>query len=402
VLRSLRVRLQIVDQVNAKVRRLAKSLGLPALDEATVKEFKALEAIKARSRTERAPLDELLARYVARVSAIIPGASLVYRGSVARGVKSPSKFVETADGDIALASFDAPGVYKAEPRKAEATGPAEPSYDVDANIEIPDKKMRELRLQSGPLSRNAPGSPVVKELLQLQAEIDADIKKTLKATMPRLDTESPFEFYLSSAGGKAEAQLATGTPYPPYMLENAGFPKLAATLPTAYAAELANKVVEYFTQHMVVRGTSKVKPLGQWEPYFAELYTHIKAKGPQAVFMPEVQVDLTAKREYTQSAQPANTGEYTGPVDLIAANRYTLIKPATGPGDVTPGALLHGRLSKIVTPRDKKPFAFVDLGGGQEAICFSFGGAEVDSWSVCRVTAAAAPPKKAAVQWSAA
>lgn len=401
VLASLRIRTQILQQANAKVRAIGRSVGLPALDEETVGEFQQLEATKARSREERAPLDELLTKYVDAVSKIIPGAALVYRGSVARGVKSPSKFVETEEG-IAMAEFDAPETFKANPKEKYAKQTEDPSYDVDANIEVPDKKFRELKLREGPLSQNSRDIPAVRALLDLEGQIDADIRTNLTEKMPSLDTKSKFALFVSSVGGKSEAQLEGGTPYPPYMLEHAGYPKLAETLPTAYAAELANKVVEYYTTQMIHRPTGRVKPLEFWEPYFAELYDHVKTKGPQAVFMPEVQVDLTAKREFTQSAVARDTSEYRGPVDLVASRRAQWLSEATSAASLTPRTYLPGRISKIVTPRDpnKKPFAFVDVGGGFEAICFSYGGLDEGRRAIFIVTAAPAGQKKAEVQWT--
>ena len=395
VLASYRKRSAILSKAGGEARRLGQGLGLPALDDPTVAEFRGLEAIKARSRVERAPLDALLSKYVPRVDALIPGAHLQYRGSVARGVKSPSKHVQTAGG-VALALFDDPGVRKAEPRKATTTPAPAVSYDVDANVEIPTKKFKELGLKTGPLKVGSGAHPVVQDLLKLQAEIDQDIRDNLWARMPNLE-HGPFEFYLSDAGGKSEAQLSGGTPYPPYMLANAGFPNLAEKMPSAYSAELVNKLTEYIN---VMRYRSdKIRPLRAWDPYFADLYKHVKAKGPKAVFMPEVQVDLTAKTEYTQSPQPRSTADYTGPVDLVKELKYVLLGPATTAGAVKRGAWLEGTITGFMRPRGKPPIARVDLGAGQQAVCFDYGAATVGDWAIVEVLQPANAGWDAKVSW---
>jgi hypothetical protein len=67
------------------------------------------------------------------------------------------------------------------------------------------------------------------------------------------------------------------------MVANAGFPALAEHLPAAYAAELCNKVIEYFTANKVIRGTNRVKPPALWEPYFADLYQPARSISSQQV-----------------------------------------------------------------------------------------------------------------------
>ena len=265
-LAGYRSRTQVMTKAVTDVQRLLKrvgpEIGLPGTDLAMLGDFAELEDHKARAREDREPLDELLTKYVGEVSAIIPGASLVYRGSLARGVKSPSKYVESGDGP-ALAAFDDPNVLKADPGLRRAKKTAAVNYDIDANIEIPDAAFGATGLREGPLTASA-GTPVGKQLLALQRKIDADIKRTLTATMPGFDT-SKFELFINTAT-KSARQQEIGNPYPAFMLEDAGMEGLAAHLPTAYAAELANKVVEYFTQHMAHKGTKLVRPLSEWEP----------------------------------------------------------------------------------------------------------------------------------------
>jgi hypothetical protein len=356
-----------IERVMKAIREAAAAVGLPSLDNQTVLDFKALESLKDRARTVRKPLDTLLSKYALTVEKILPGAVIVYRGSITRGVKSPKKY--TFDKNhVALAQFDSPEFFEAVSSKSYAERTEHASYDCDANIEVPDKAFQTHKLVSGPLTKNDQSNPVIQQLVLLQKQIDEEIKKTLPAKMPGLDVAGRFEFFVNSAS-KALSQLATGTPYPPYMLEQSGMTGLAANLPTAYSAELVNKVVEYYPSR---KYKGKVLPLGYWEPYFADLYKHIRDKGPKAVFMPEVQVEVRAggNKEYTRSATPRNTGDIVAPTDLLAGETWH--KPATAQGDVRIGAMFYGTVLEITQSRAGKPQAYIDIGAGLEAICFGY------------------------------
>lgn len=365
ILAAYKQRASILNTALAKMRGIAKGVGLPALDEATVGEFKALEGIKDRARAERAPLDKLLSKYVKDVEAIIPGAALVYRGSLARGVKSPSKYVHTDEG-AALASFDDEDVNKADPAKRWASETEDASYDVDANIEIPDKTFQRLGLQTGPLSKASASILEVRQLRELQKKINEDIVTNLGGAMPALDMSDKFEFFLNSIS-KAEAQLSSGTPYPPGMLEASGFPALAANLPSAFSRELVSKVTEYYTAHMMYKG--KVLPLPLWERYFRELFEHVKTSGPLAVFMPEVQVDVTRGKEFTASATPRDTTDITGPTDLVARGGHQFIGVPANAGQVVRNAEFAGTIDRFENARSGNVHGIVRL-GATECICF--------------------------------
>jgi hypothetical protein len=356
-----------IERLLKNMREAAASVGLPTLKEQTVADFTMLEKIKGRARSVRRPLNELLTKYVGAVDKILPGALIVYRGSLTRGVKSPKKFTFQKDG-IALAVFDAPEFSEAIPKKVSATVTEHMLYDCDANIEVPQEVFKRHRLVTGSLSENDQSNEIVQKLVLIQKAIDEDIKKSLPAKMPGMDVDGGFEFYLNSAN-KAEAQLSIGTPYPPYMVKNFGLPGLAADLPKAQSAELVNKVVDYSDKR---KYKGKLLPLAYWQPYFADLYTHIKEKGPEAVFMPEVQVVVGTGgvQEYTQSATPVDTAKLSGPQDVLAGKAW--IGPARGAADVVVGAHLYATVAQKIVPRNvtKKPYVFVNLGGGQQAICF--------------------------------
>ena len=157
------------------------------------------------------------------------------------------------------------------------------------------------------------------------------------------------------------------------MLESAGLGGLAKTLPSAASKELYDRVASYITK---VKCGTKVPPLDYWEPYYRDLYQHIKAKGPQAVFLPEVRVDITRKTETTSVATPVDTTK-AGPQDILQdmALTFMVVGSARNASDIAVNAMFQGTIGNIVLPRSGgSPFAIVKVGGVVECISFDYGG----------------------------
>jgi hypothetical protein len=313
-----------------------------------------LADLRADAAEERKPLDDVLKAFAPEVTKIIPGATFGYRGSLARGVKSPSKFTKH-DNTFSMAHFDSTGVRQAKSDRPAAVQTNPVSYDCDAYIEVPDKKFDELRFVEGPLRSTKHASPELRALGELEKVIDAAIKAKVKPLMPGLDTSAPFGLFLSSSS-KVTAQLETGTPYPAFMLEQE-FPHLAGA--TTYSMEPIRKLREYISD--VVSHKEQVFPLSRWEPFFRKLYEHVVAKGPTAVVLPEVQVNLTAGgKEQTADPRPRE-GAIRGPYDVVRELGFTFAARAQ-PGKVAVGKVYEGtvmgkegKLTKINLGQDKAP-----------------------------------------------
>ena len=294
------------EQARDKLAKIAKEAAEAEKEAKIAGDVGRLEDIREEAAETRKPLDDVLKAFAPAVTKIIPGAVFGYRGSLARGVKSPSKFTKR-DNTFSIAHFDSRGVRQARSDRPAATQTNEASYDCDAYIEVPDKRFDELRFAEGPLRSTQHASPELRALAELEKEIDQAIKAKVKPLMPGLDTSEPFALYLSSSS-KAAAQLETGTPYPAFMLEQE-FPHLAGA--TTYSMEPIRKLREYIAD--VVSHNGQVFPLSRWEPFFRKLYEHVVAKGPTAVVLPEVQVNLT-KGGKEQTAEPRpREGAIRGP-----------------------------------------------------------------------------------------
>jgi hypothetical protein len=354
IAKSYNLRADVYLKSFGEIRRLGLGVGLPGFDVATLKDFDTVEGFKTKARKVRAPIDAILSEFSRELAKEIPGARLAYRGSVARGVKSPSKYVETATGP-GLAPFSDP-VLKSVPGKLAPTGPSA-TFDIDGNVELPKI---ESGIKEGPISNSSPTNKTIVYLLDLQARIDKAIKAE---KIPGYDTSEPFSFFISSPH-KSDQQLQKGTPYPPHMLSNAGLHGFAETLPPFWSGELERKVQEYAQTRAIWHDskTNVLPPTADWDPYFARLYETIKVKGPLAVAMPDVQVMFHDGHmtEVTDTAEPRNDAEHLGPVDLLTPERGFRFAKLGGTPAV--GDLYAGAVARTVKAKsnDKKDMVFIN------------------------------------------
>ncbi|GAB2579765.1 DUF4157 domain-containing protein [Dyella jejuensis] len=342
---------------NGDIRRIGYRVGLPGFNEATLKDFAYLERVKKQARKTRAPIDDIFKKFSLELHGKLPGAKLAYRGSLARGVKSPSKHVPSRSGP-ALAEFNAEA-YKSNPASLRPSkGVA--CFDVDANVELPEDMIKD-GIVEGPISRSDANNKVIKVLLDLQKQMDKAIKEE---HIKGYDTSDPFSFFISSVR-KADRQLEQGTPYPIDMLTNAGLTGFAASLPRFWSGELVRKVREYAESRTVWKtdGVWIVPPLDDWDPYFARLYQTIKTSGPRAVAMPDVQVvfEKGAMSEATDTAEPRDDSEFKGPVDLLTPEYGYEFAKLGGVPKV--GDFYAGAITKVVIPKKGgNDMVFIDAG----------------------------------------
>jgi hypothetical protein len=74
-----------------------------------------------------------------------------YRGSLTRGIKSPSKFITLQSGSSTLARFDQ-AIFEKIPMKGGLVKVIKgPTYDCDAFVNIPDRVFKQPGLESGPI-----------------------------------------------------------------------------------------------------------------------------------------------------------------------------------------------------------------------------------------------------------
>lgn len=373
-----------------------QALGLPKLDAATINDWQLLEGEKDRARKVREPIDSVLMAFAPRISALIPKATLNYRGSLARGVKSPKKYTMPAAGP-ALASFDAP-FQEVDSKSGRHTASAA-SYDIDLNIEAPYETLTGKGLQTGPLDKTEASNTTRQELEALLLELKEALTKL---AIPALDVAG-CKFFINTTG-KTMGQLDQGTPYTPAMLTNANMPNLATGLPQAYSPELISKVIEYANaaQARVINGQQYYYPPQQWDPLMAQMFNHIVNNGPKATFMPEVQVEVGPKttREYT--AMPRPTGGVSmaqqaphNPLTQHGGGFRGPLVQCAGPMQVAVGAIFVGRVSQQL--RNNKS-VLVDIGGG--VTCFLPGPfLALGHWGIFEVTGLATPHKNASVRY---
>jgi hypothetical protein len=346
------------EQARDKLARIAKDGEAAAKRAKVAGDFGKLDDLKEDAAETRKPLDEVLAKFAADVTKIIPGARFGYRGSLARGVKSPSKFTKR-DNTFSMAHYDSTGVRQAKSNRpaAEQTNPV--SYDCDAYIEVPDEKFADLQFEEGPLRNTPVDSAELQALKDLEARIDAAIKAQVKPLMPGLDTSEKFELFLSSTD-KVAAQFKTGVPYPTFMLEQE-FPHLAGAQGT-FSMEPIRKLREYITD--VVSHNGYVFPLNHWEPFFRKLYEHVCAKGPTAIVLPEVQVDLTSGAAKERTAKPApRPAQITGPYDVVKELKFVFARRPQTKSDLAEGRVVEGTVQET-----QRGWTYIDLGVG-DGVC---------------------------------
>ncbi|WP_051274676.1 DUF4157 domain-containing protein [Cellulomonas sp. URHD0024] len=330
----------------ASMRAAGETIGLLSFDRETVAEWKKVEALKGRTTTARSPIDEVLKKHVAALKEALPTATLNYRGSLASGMKSPKKVVP-GNGPPALVEFDKPFAEVDSERGTRTTNEAA-AFDVDVNVVAPD--LSEYGLWSGPLSKGRPRDSeedalwYYDSLMALQKAIKTDL---LALGMPGLDLAG-FEIYLRSTA-ESEANLSKGTPYPSYMLESAGLSGMAASLPQAPAYELTRRLEEYaLSRSATVNNVSYMAPLSTWDPYFVALKTHIETKGPLAVYMPEVQVQVQETGARVTTARPDRASKKAEPSKLTENGFVQLKESITGPSQALVGAVLYGTVGEPV------------------------------------------------------
>jgi hypothetical protein len=348
VLKSFNVKTGVLAKANGQIRRLGLDVGLPGFHADTLNDFEAVERMKSGARITRAPIDAIFQKYSLELEAKIPGAKLAYRGSLARGVKSPSKYVPGHSGP-GLAPFDAAAVKSTPSTLWPSAG--DPSFDVDGNVELPKEVVKD-DIREGPISNSNASNEIIKFLLGLQKKMDKEIKE---AGVKGYDTSEPFSFFISSPR-KSGRQLEQGTPYPADMLKNAGLTGFARSLPSFWSGELVRKVQEYARLRTIWK-TDEIwylPPLNDWDPYFARLYTTIRNSGPRAVAMPDVQVvfEKGIMSEVTDTAEPRDDADFKGPVDLLTSrDGFAFVKLG---GTPKKGDLYAGEVSNIIPSKKKE------------------------------------------------
>lgn len=386
----------LIETIDIPIREV-QDLGLPHLDSATIREWSLLEGEKDRARKIREPIDSLLMSFAPRISALIPKATLNYRGSLARGIKSPKKYEGTPAGPK-LASFDRPFTEVDTVRGTTTSSRA--SYDIDLNIEAPGETLGDLGLQNGPLDKTDASNATRQKLEGLLVELKVALGSL---GIAELDVGG-CKFFISSRG-KAIGQLDQGTPYTPGLLANAGMPTLATSLPQAYSPELINKVREYAdaTQVRVINGQKYYYPLNHWDPLIRQMFNHILANGPLATFMPDVQVEVSAKstREFTGVPRPERTGglptAQRGPFNPLTQHGGTyvgVLQQCPHVGAFQVGAIFVGQ---VVQQMKNGKSVLVDVGSG--ITCFLPGPfLAMGYWGIFEVTQPAAMGKNATVK----
>lgn len=363
-------------QNRRRMQRVGLRMGLPSPDPQVIADWLKLEDWKMAARYTRKDVDAIILQFAPQVAGLVDKGILSYRGSLARGVKSPKKFAQAAQAAQGprVVRFDEQ-FQEADSRRGTVSAPQAPNFDVDLNIAAPWNVLTRLGLKIGPLDKTPSQMPIYQHLDKLLAEVKEAFRKL---NLQGLDVDGCKLFINSS--DKTEDQLTQGTPYTEGMIASAGMPHLAAALPHAYSMELVNKIREYVAAQKTLHGRDGqhyVNPYG-WEPYFLELYNHIRTKGPLATFMPEVQVQAEPGQkqlsEQTMTPMPEDDvpPAMRAPFDPLTQQEggwAGFASEAHGPGDVVLDKVFRGTVVR------DGPFVgsvYVDVGNGTWVL-YTFG-----------------------------